>query len=119
MGLRYPAGGIGRSQGKCDQMAPSDFKTRREIADLYGHLISYSRLKKLGMKGRTDGPPVTYQGDRPIYHVPSFERWLLGDQQPAPPAPAPRRKRGRLTKAEEIRRRALGAASAASPDGGR
>jgi len=107
-------------------MAPSDFKTRREIATLYGHLISYSRLKKLGMKGRTDGPPVTYQGDRPIYHVPSFERWLLGGLQPSPmppappsPAPAPRRKRGRPTKAEEIQLRAQGdAASAASPGGG-
>lgn len=89
-------------------MAPSDFKTRREIAALYGHVIPYSRLKKLGMKDCVDGPPVIRRGRTVLYHVPTFERWLLGDLQPAtPPSPLPSlsKKRGRPTKAEIVRRR--------------
>lgn len=89
-------------------MAPSDFKTRREIAELYGHIIPYSTLKKLSMKGVTGGPPVIRIGDRVHYHVPSFEAWLLQHQQgecKLPPAPKPLKKRGRPTKAEAIQRR--------------
>lgn len=93
-------------------MAPSDFKTRREIAALYSHIIPYSRLKKLGMKECTDGPPVIRKGGRILYHVPTFERWLLDDLPPIPPATPPsplsppsQKKRGRPTKTETIRRR--------------
>lgn len=102
-------------------MAPSDFKTRREIAQLYGHVIPYSRLKKLGMKDCVDGPPVIRRGRTVLYHVPTFERWLLGGLPPppvAPPSPssppsAPKR-RGRPTKAETIRRRQKGDTSKAA-----
>lgn len=90
-------------------MAPSDFKNRREIAALYGHVIPYSRLKKLGMKDCVDGPPVIRRGRTVLYHVPTFERWLLGDLQPSTPPspsrPSPKKKRGRPTKAEIILRR--------------
>lgn len=99
-------------------MAPSDFKTRREIADLYGHIIPYSTLKKLSMKDATGGPPVIRIGDRVHYHVPSFEAWLLQHQQgeyKRPPAPALPQKRGRPTKAEVIRRRASEADGQAVP----
>jgi len=88
-------------------MPPSDFKSRREIADLFGHIIPYSTLKKLGMKGRPDGPPIIKIGDRSVYHVPSFEKWLLSHMRSGTPpqASAPRRKRGRPTKAELVSRR--------------
>lgn len=89
-------------------MAPSDFKTRREIAALYGHVIPYSRLKKLGMKNCVDGPPVIRRGRSVLYHVPTFERWLLGDLPPTTPqpsSPSAAKKRGRPTKAEIVRRR--------------
>lgn len=96
-------------------MAPSDFKTRREIAALYGHIIPYSRLKKLGMKDCVDGPPVIKRGRTVLYHVPTFERWLLGGLPPTPPttppspsSPPSQTKRGRPTKAETIRRRQKG-----------
>lgn len=99
-------------------MAPSDFKTRREIADLYGHIIPYSTLKKLSMKGAAGGPPVIRIGDRVHYHVPSFEAWLLQHQQgelPQATMPAARRKRGRPTKAEVVQRRSNDGERSADP----
>jgi len=103
-------------------MAPSDFKTRREIAALYGHIIPYSRLKKLGMKDCVNGPPVIRKSGRILYHVPTFERWLLEGLSATPPATPPSppspssapKKRGRPTKAETIRRQQEGNTSKAA-----
>ena len=100
-------------------MAPSDFKPRREIAALYGHIVPYSTLKKMGMRGRTDGPPTVKRGRCIVYHVPSFEMWLRGELPPQPPNPeslvaAPKRRRGSSTKAERVRRRLEMEATAAA-----
>jgi hypothetical protein len=95
-------------------MALSDYKSRREIAELGP--IPYSTLKKLAM--RNDGPPTIKIGDRVYYHVPSYEAWLasyLGQQSPAT-GEKPRKKRGRPTKAEQISRRRRATAAAAVAD---
>ena len=90
-------------RNRCDQMPPSDFKTRKQIAELYP--IKYSTLKKLGMKDNEQmAPPIIKMGKRAIYyHVPSFEKWFLGFMD-FPPPTSTRRRRGRPRKSEEIKR---------------
>jgi hypothetical protein len=58
-------------------------------------------------EGEKIGPPITYIGRTPLYHIPALKRWITSQERSIKPPDPPRRGRPRKTNASAQKRNAI------------